>query len=115
MRDMSPIGCRGGRSRIAGTFAMLLSAIALLLFTTSGMIGKGHVWPIYLVIFLSGIARSFIRPAFTALSAEVVTRDLYRERGGVAQLDVAIRGGPRTGDRRIDLRFRRRGGGVQRA
>ena len=62
---------------IAGTFAMVLSAIALLLFTTTGMIGKGHVWPIYLVIFLSGIARSFIRPAFTALSAEVVTRDLY--------------------------------------
>jgi len=62
---------------IAGTFAMLLSAIALLLFTTSGMIGKGRVWPIYLVIFLSGIARSFIRPAFTALSAEVVTRDLF--------------------------------------
>ena len=62
---------------MAGTFAMLLSAIALLLFTTSGMIGSGHVWPIYLVIFLSGIARSFIRPAFSALSAEVVTRDLF--------------------------------------
>ena len=62
---------------IAGTFGMLLSAIALLLFTTSGMIASGHVWPIYLVIFLSGIARSFIRPAFTALSAEVVTRDLF--------------------------------------
>lgn len=62
---------------IAGTFGMLLSAIALLLFTTSGMIARGHVWPIYLVIFLSGIARSFLRPAFTALSAEVVTRDLF--------------------------------------
>lgn len=62
---------------IAGTFAMVLSAIALLLFTTNGMIGQGRVWPVYLVIFLSGIARSFIRPAFTALSAEVVTRDLF--------------------------------------
>ncbi len=62
---------------IIGTFGMLLSAVALLLFTTSGMIARGHVWPIYLVIFLSGIARSFIRPAFTALSAEVVTRDLF--------------------------------------
>jgi MFS family permease len=62
---------------IAGTFGMLLSAIALLLFTTSGMIAQGHIWPIYLVIFLSGIARSFIRPAFTALAAEVVTRDLF--------------------------------------
>jgi len=62
---------------IAGTFGMLLSAIALLLFTTSGVIARGHIWPIYLVIFLSGIARSFLRPAFTALSAEVVTRDLF--------------------------------------
>src|SRR5947209_20630819 len=41
------------------------------------MIGQGHVRPIYLVIFLSGIARSFTRPAFTALSTEVVTRDLF--------------------------------------
>lgn len=62
---------------IAGTSGMLLSAIALLLFTHSGMIARGRVWPIYLVIFLSGIARSFTRPAFTALSAEVVPRESY--------------------------------------
>ncbi len=62
---------------IAGTFGMLLSAIALLIFTTTGMIAGGRVWPIYLVIFLSGIARSFTRPAFSALSAEVVSRDIY--------------------------------------
>lgn len=62
---------------LAGTFGMLLSAIALLFFTTSGMIASGRVWPIYLVIFLSGITRSFTRPAFTALAAEVVTRDVY--------------------------------------
>ena len=99
---------------IAGTFAMLLSAIALLLFTTSGMIGNGHVWPIYLVIFLSGIARSFIRPAFTALSRRGRDARSLRKRGGVAELDVAIRGRPRPGDRRIDLRLRRRRGGVLR-
>ena len=62
---------------IAGTVGMLLSAIAMLIFTTSGMIGTGRVWPIYLVISLSGMARSFNRPAFSALSAEVVTKDLY--------------------------------------
>ncbi len=62
---------------IAGTFGMFLSAVALLVFTSSGMIARGHVWPIYLVIFLSGIARSFARPAFQALSADVVTRDIY--------------------------------------
>ena len=62
---------------IAGTIGMFLSAIALLLFTTTGLIARGSVWPIYLVIFLSGIARSFTRPAFTALSAELVPRDIY--------------------------------------
>jgi len=62
---------------LAGTFAMFVSAIALLFFTTSGTIAHGRVWPIYLVIFLSGIARSFTRPAVTALSAEVIERELY--------------------------------------
>ena len=62
---------------IAGTIGMLLSAIALLLFTTTGLIARGNVWPIYLVIFLSGIARSFTRPAFTALGAELVPREIY--------------------------------------
>jgi len=59
---------------IAGTFGLMLSAIALLLFTIAGFTS---VWPVYLVIFLSGIARSFTRPAVTALSAEVVDRDMY--------------------------------------
>jgi len=59
---------------VAGTFGILLSAVALLLFTL------GHftaIWPIYVVIFLSGIARSFTRPAVTALSAEVIDREIY--------------------------------------
>jgi len=61
---------------LAGTFGMLISAIALLAFTViPGMLL--HTWPIYLVIFLSGIARSFTRPALTALSAEVIPRELY--------------------------------------
>lgn len=70
---------RAPRRRIAaaGTFGMLLSAVALLMFTMSGLIERKQVWPIYLVIFLSGFARSFTRPALTALSAEVVTRDIY--------------------------------------
>ena len=62
---------------IAGTFGMFLSAVALLVFTTTGMIAQGRVWPVYLVIVLSGIARSFTRPAFSALAAEVVPRELY--------------------------------------
>ena len=59
---------------LAGTFGLLLSAIALLLFTIFRITA---VWPIYLVIFLSGIGRSFTRPAVTALSAELVPRELY--------------------------------------
>ena len=62
---------------LAGTFAMLISALALLVFTINGTIAHGRVWPIYAVIFLSGIARSFTRPAVTALSAEVIERELY--------------------------------------
>lgn len=63
---------------MAGTFGMLLSAIALLGFTLQPRVFiHGRIWPIYLVIFLSGIARSFTRPAMTALSADVVPRELY--------------------------------------
>lgn len=62
---------------IAGTMGVLLSAVALLAFTLFGTIARGQIWPVYLVIFLSGMARSFIRPAVTALSAEIVSRDIY--------------------------------------
>ena len=59
---------------LAGTFGMLLSAAALMFFTLTSL---RPVWPIYLVIFLSGIGRSFLRPAVTALSAELVPREIY--------------------------------------
>jgi len=59
---------------LAGTFGMLLSAAALMFFTIAVV---RAVWPIYLVIFLSGIGRSFVRPAVTALSAELVPRRIY--------------------------------------
>lgn len=59
---------------LAGTFGLLLSAIALLVFT---ILRITNVWPIYLVIFLSGIGRSFARPAVQALSADLVPREVY--------------------------------------
>ena len=62
---------------VAGTAAVLVSAVALYLFTVTSFIAAGRVWPVYAVIFLSGIARSFTRPALTALSAELVPRELY--------------------------------------
>jgi predicted MFS family arabinose efflux permease len=59
---------------IGGAIGVLLSAIALLAFT---IVKQQQVWPIYLVISLSAIARSFNRPALTAMSADVVPRELY--------------------------------------
>ena len=63
---------------VAGTFAMAMSAVALLILTlTPGAIHAERVWPVYLIVSLSATARSFTRPAFFALSAEVVPRELY--------------------------------------
>jgi MFS family permease len=61
---------------IAGTLGLAVSALALLLFTMRPEM-LHNVWPIYGVIFASGIGRSFVRPALTALSAEVVPREIY--------------------------------------
>ncbi|HZA98812.1 MAG TPA: MFS transporter [Gemmatimonadales bacterium] len=58
--------------------ALFVCSVALLGFTLApGIITPGRVWPIYLVIFLSGIARSFLQPARSALGAELVPRELY--------------------------------------
>jgi Transmembrane secretion effector len=63
---------------IAGTWGVVASAVVLLLLTiTPGAIDASRVWPVYLVIALSAVARSFMRPAVFALSAEVVPRELY--------------------------------------
>jgi predicted MFS family arabinose efflux permease len=40
------------------------------------LLGEG-VWPIFAVVFGSGLARSFIQPARTALGAEIVPRHTY--------------------------------------
>ena len=63
---------------IAGTFGLVLSAVALLLLTmTPGAITAERVWPVYAIVSLSATARSFMRPAVFALSAEVIPRELY--------------------------------------
>lgn len=63
---------------IAGTFGLVLSAIALLMLTmTPGAITAERVWPVYAIVSLSATARSFMRPAVFALSAEVIPRELY--------------------------------------
>jgi MFS family permease len=66
------------RIALAALAALFLCSVALLAFTLSpGVIAPGRVWPIYIVIFLSGIARSFLQPARAALGAELVPRELY--------------------------------------
>src|SRR5690242_10341843 len=52
--------------------AVLACAAALLTFTSiPNFLDRYSVWPIYAVIFTSGIARSFLQPARQALGAEL--------------------------------------------
>lgn len=63
---------------LVALLVLLLCSLTLLGFTLRpGIITTGRVWPIYGVIFVSGIARSFLQPARSALGAELVPRELY--------------------------------------
>ena len=56
-------------------FVLALCSVALLVFSAgAGLLTRVGVWPIYAVIFASGIARSLLQPARQALSAEIVPR-----------------------------------------
>lgn len=57
------------------TLVVLLGCAAALLGMT--LRGERAIWPFYVVIFASGIARSFLMPSRTAFGAELVPRDLY--------------------------------------
>jgi MFS family permease len=53
-------------------------ALALLAFTLRpGFLSPTRVWPMFAVVFASGLARSFLQPARTALGAEIVPRETY--------------------------------------
>ncbi len=73
------IADRAPRKLVAmlGTSGLLLSAIALLLFTIFPALIGTAIWPVYAVIFMSGLARSFTRPALTSLSVSMIPRELY--------------------------------------
>src|SRR6185312_16081172 len=74
------IADRVNRLRISLFALAVLLACSLALFGFTlrpGIIAVHRVWPIYAVIFVSGIARSFLQPARSALGAEVVPRSLY--------------------------------------
>jgi MFS family permease len=71
---------RTNRLRISlmALVVLLACSLTLLGFTLRpGTVAAHRVWPIYAVIFVSGIARSFLQPARSALGAELVPRSLY--------------------------------------
>src|SRR5439155_8301537 len=61
---------------LAGCSAALL-ALSLGARWSHSFAGPRGIWPFYAVIFLSGVARSFLQPARQALGAELVPRPLY--------------------------------------
>jgi MFS family permease len=66
-----------------GSLSLLVVCSVSLLALSFGASWRGNtaghrvVWPFYVVIFLSGVARSFLQPARQALGAEIVPRTLY--------------------------------------
>jgi MFS family permease len=74
------IADRHDRKRLSMTAlgVQALAALALLAQTlTPGALHAGRIWPIYAVMLVSGLARSFLTPARTALGAEIVPREIY--------------------------------------
>jgi len=74
------IADRFNRRRIAliGLLVMLGCSVSLLAFNlVPGFLRTYGAWPFYSVIFVSGIARSFLQPSRNALGAEIVPRSLY--------------------------------------
>ncbi|MEO8634707.1 MAG: MFS transporter [Gemmatimonadales bacterium] len=52
-------------------------AVAMFWMTFAGFIRQDTVWAVYLVLFISGIARSLLQPTRTALSADLIPREIY--------------------------------------
>jgi MFS family permease len=65
------------RISIVSLFVLVLCGLALLSLSFMGQARLGTIWPFYVVIGVSGLARSFLQPARNALGAEIVERDLY--------------------------------------
>ena len=62
----------------ASLVVLLGCAAALLAFNlVPGFLDRVGVWPLFAVIFVSGIARSFLQPARNALGADIIHRALY--------------------------------------
>jgi MFS family permease len=91
---------RTDRRKVALVSLSVLLACASTLFALSFHLAPGgRVWPVYLVVALGGIARSFLVPARNALAAELVPRELYPRavawRSGAWQVAAVV--GPALG------------------
>jgi MFS family permease len=64
-------------SVVALVVQLACGAALLALTIYSGRFLAGTVLPIYVVVAISGLARSFLQPARTALGAEIVPRETY--------------------------------------
>ena len=63
---------------IASLGVLLACSVSLLAFNlVPGFLHRYGALPFYAVIFVSGVARSFLQPARNALGAEIVDRSLY--------------------------------------
>lgn len=62
---------------LAALTILALTTAALFGMTYAGRVRADTIWAVYLVIFVSGIARSFLQPTRTALAADLVPRELY--------------------------------------
>lgn len=65
------------RLSLAALSVLALCSATLFTVTRLGLVRPGTAWIIYSVIFVSGIARSYLQPTRTALSADLVPRELY--------------------------------------
>jgi MFS family permease len=65
---------------VSALTVLFLCSFTLLYFTTSSGSSVLHigVLPVYIVIFISGIARGFLSPALFAFMPQLVPRELYR-------------------------------------
>jgi MFS family permease len=88
------------RRRIALVALSVMLVCAASLFTLSLQLEQGgRVWPIYVIVAIGGVARSFLVPSRNALGAELVPRELYPRaaawRSAVWQLAAVL--GPAAG------------------
>ncbi|HMA45482.1 MAG TPA: MFS transporter [Gemmatimonadales bacterium] len=65
------------RLSLAALAVLTLCSGALLALTGLGLVRAHTAWLVYATIFVSGIARSYLQPTRTALSADLVPRELF--------------------------------------